>query len=185
LLSLFPARLGPPKQFNLPLYRSLFRIAVQPQISTVHCKTLNNLIRTCYSLPVVAAMKPRRLLNSFSRAGRRLPWSYLQTGTLPRPISFACHSYVDCRVCTQNSRSGTHPPASFPSHSPYPLPSSVSYKSFNCHSYENTRGVGVFFPFWNSPHPARGYRNVPTFQHSNVQTFKCFGEGTSCRLTAY
>ena len=23
--------------------------------------------------------------------------------------------------------------------------------SFICHSYENCRGVGVFFPFWNSP----------------------------------
>src|SRR6266851_4034169 len=36
-----------------------------------------------------------------------------------------------------------------PSHSPYTLPSSVSRKSFACHSYENTRGVEVFFPFRN------------------------------------
>jgi len=35
-------------------------------------------------------------------------------------------------------------------HSPYTLPSSVSCKSCVCHSYANTRGVGVFFPFWNS-----------------------------------
>src|SRR5712664_3166654 len=35
-------------------------------------------------------------------------------------------------------------------HSPYTLPSSVSCKSGVCHSYENTGGVGVFFPFWNS-----------------------------------
>ena len=35
-------------------------------------------------------------------------------------------------------------------HSPYTLPSSVSCKSSACHSYENTGGVGVFFPFWNS-----------------------------------
>jgi hypothetical protein len=35
-------------------------------------------------------------------------------------------------------------------HSPYTLPSSVSRKSFACHSYENTGGVGAFFPFWNS-----------------------------------
>ncbi len=34
---------------------------------------------------------------------------------------------------------------------PYTLPSSVSRKSFACHSYENTGGGGVFFPFWNSP----------------------------------
>ncbi len=33
-------------------------------------------------------------------------------------------------------------------HSPYTLPSSVSRKSFVCHSYENTGGVGVLFPFW-------------------------------------
>jgi len=36
-----------------------------------------------------------------------------------------------------------------PFHSPYTLPSSVSRNSFTCHSYENTGGVGVFFPFWN------------------------------------
>src|SRR5216684_2791862 len=37
------------------------------------------------------------------------------------------------------------------SHLPYPLPSSVSCIPFVWHSYENCRGVGVFFPFWNSP----------------------------------
>src|SRR5207245_1988004 len=37
-------------------------------------------------------------------------------------------------------------------HSPYTLPSSVSCNSFTCHSYENTGGVGVFFPIWNSSH---------------------------------
>ena len=52
-------------------------------------------------------------------------WSYRFTGTLPQFISFVCH-----RLQT--------------------LPSSVSCKSFVCHSYENTGGVGVFFPFWNS-----------------------------------
>jgi len=34
-------------------------------------------------------------------------------------------------------------------HSPYTLPSSVASNSFACHSYENTGGVGVSFPFWN------------------------------------
>jgi len=34
---------------------------------------------------------------------------------------------------------------------PYPLPSSVSSKSFACHSYENCRGVPQLFPLWNSP----------------------------------
>src|SRR6266481_10196009 len=56
-----------------------------------------------------------------------------------------------------------------PSHSPYTLPSSVSCKSFACHSYENTRGVGVFFPFWNSSPVARRARNVPTFNRSTCQ----------------
>jgi hypothetical protein len=37
------------------------------------------------------------------------------------------------------------------SHLPYTLPSSVSCNPFICHSYENTRGVEGFFPFWNSP----------------------------------
>src|SRR5882672_8464975 len=36
------------------------------------------------------------------------------------------------------------------SHLPYTLPSSVSRNFFACHSYENTGGVGVFFPFRNS-----------------------------------
>src|SRR5712692_7616946 len=58
---------------------------------------------------VLAAMQPRRVLDSFSGAGSRPLWSYLHTGTLLRLISFICHSY------------------------------------------ENTRDVGVFFPFWNAP----------------------------------
>jgi hypothetical protein len=33
---------------------------------------------------------------------------------------------------------------------PYLLPSSVSRKPFVCHSYENTGGVGVFFPVWDA-----------------------------------
>src|SRR5216684_1890081 len=33
-------------------------------------------------------------------------WSYLHTGTLPRLIPFVCHSYENCRVCTQNSHFG-------------------------------------------------------------------------------
>ena|SRR2546425_11979047 len=37
------------------------------------------------------------------------------------------------------------------SHSPYTLPSSVSCKSFACHSYENYRGVHQQFPFWLAP----------------------------------
>jgi len=43
-------------------------------------------------------------------------------------------------------------------HPPYTLPSSVSRNPFVCRSYENTGGVGVFFPNWNRSHgpkPAR------------------------------
>src|SRR5260370_16739750 len=39
---------------------------------------------------------------------------------------------------------------SFRSHLPYTLPSSVSRKSFACHSYANTRGVYPKFPVRNS-----------------------------------
>jgi hypothetical protein len=49
-----------------------------------------------------------------------------------------------------------YPP--FTSILPYTLPSSVSCKSFVSHSYENCRGGGLFFPFWNStPSDQRSY----------------------------
>ena len=47
------------------------------------------------------------VLLTFSTVGSRLPWSYLHTGTLTRLISFVSHSYENCRVCTQNSHSGS------------------------------------------------------------------------------
>src|SRR6266851_6862726 len=47
------------------------------------------------------------VLLTSSTVGSRVPWSYLQTGTLPRLISFVSHSYENCRVCTQNSHSET------------------------------------------------------------------------------
>ena len=40
---------------------------------------------------------------------------------------------------------------------PYTLPSSVCCNPFICHSYENTRGVGVFFPFWNSANAIKAW----------------------------
>ena len=43
-------------------------------------------------------------------------------------------------------------------------------KSFACHSYENCRGVGVFFPFWNSTPPLPVVPNVQTFGRSDVPT---------------
>ena len=45
------------------------------------------------------------------------------------------------------------------SHLPYPLPSSVSCNSFVCSSYENTGGVGVFFPFRHSSLPLGTHRS--------------------------
>src|SRR5258708_20927121 len=55
------------------------------------------------------------------------------------PSVSLCLSQLPChKQCGQSSF-----------HSPYTFPSSVSSKSFVCHSYENTRGVGVFFPFRN------------------------------------
>jgi hypothetical protein len=57
----------------------------------------------------------------------------------PRPPDFYRSSIPTCR------------PPSLLFHSLYTLPSSVASNSFACHSYENCRGVGVFFPNWNSP----------------------------------
>src|SRR6266478_4383767 len=45
-------------------------------------------------------------LNSPALSLQHSHLSYLYTGTLPRLISFVCHSYANCRVCTQNSHSG-------------------------------------------------------------------------------
>ena len=59
-----------------------------------------------------------------------------------------------CAVRIPDASSG---PSSIPTFGfPYPLPSSVARNSFVCHSYENTGGVGVFFPFrhdftWSEP----------------------------------
>jgi len=53
-----------------------------------------------------APAKPFRC-NTYKKHGECLLWSYHITGTLPRLISFVCHSYENCRVCIQNSHSGT------------------------------------------------------------------------------
>jgi hypothetical protein len=47
------------------------------------------------------------------RNGKRSVWSYRYTGTLPRLISFVCHSYANCRVCTQNFHSVNCHPCQF------------------------------------------------------------------------
>src|SRR6266436_6070304 len=49
------------------------------------------------------------------------------------------------------------------------LPSSVSCKSFACHSYENCRGVYQQFPIWNAPRPSRGAR---PFRNPSIRHFR-------------
>jgi hypothetical protein len=49
---------------------------------------------------------------------------------------------------------------------PYVLPSSVSSKSFVCHSYENCRRVPNFFPFWSTSIRPQHHRNGP---HQDLQ----------------
>jgi len=56
--------------------------------------------------PATDAPPPRGPSN-LSIADSRPSRSYLQAGTLPRLISFVCHSCENCRVCTQNSHSET------------------------------------------------------------------------------
>jgi len=53
-------------------------------------------------------------VSTFRRLDDPRFWSYLHTGTLPRLIPFLCHSYENCRVCTQNSHSGTSSPRAKP-----------------------------------------------------------------------
>jgi hypothetical protein len=43
-------------------------ITIQPSISTIPCKTLNNLIPACYPCPVFAAVHPRPLFPIFLRS---------------------------------------------------------------------------------------------------------------------
>jgi hypothetical protein len=65
-------------------------------------------------------------------------------------------------------------------HSPYTLPSSVSCNSFVCHSYENTRGVGVtsFKPKGFSPLAVSG-----TCRRSDVTTCFIWARGGSLART--
>ena len=83
----------------------------------------------------------------------------------PRNPRRSSSSLRTLRLCVKLS--DTFPPA-FPlvSHLPYLLPSSVSCKSFACHSYENCRGVCQQFPFWNSPVITRHYYSSPLLSHA-------------------
>jgi hypothetical protein len=105
---------------------------------------------------------------------RRSPDSFLTLAPIPCPLSrksFPFISFSDPHpltplqsYCFKNSGGRPHSGLSIDStssHLPYTLPSSVSRKSFICHSYENAGGVGVFFPFWDTP----------TCRRFDVQTF--------------
>jgi len=66
---------------------------------------------------------------------------------------FRCNTYKKHGVASFKPDIFLYPlPADCPPifHLPYTLPSSVSRKPFIYHSCENTGGVRVFFPFWNS-----------------------------------
>ena len=54
-------------------------------------------------------------------------------------------------------------------------------KSFACHSYENCRGVGVFFPFWNSTPPHPVVPNFRTFRRANTLRASLSFQGTCKR----
>jgi hypothetical protein len=159
LTFLFPARLGPPKRFNLPATVHTSRIAVQPPISTIHCKTLNNLIRMCYTPPVVTAMNPRRSRPpenaqiDVSACFRAISFPF----TLLRTLLHCSKTHLFCfqsiphslRKTTRGGGRERFPfrdPFEAAFHLPYTLPSSVSRNSFVCHSCANTGGVGVILP---------------------------------------
>src|SRR6266851_8728459 len=107
---------------------------VRPSISTIHCKTLNNLIRPCYPLPVFAATHPRRSLDSFPNLAR-LPHPQLLLPALvlsgspvegypillltdhcpritaySRSKSFSCNTYGSPRKCCKQKTYGQAKP---------------------------------------------------------------------------
>jgi hypothetical protein len=84
-------------------------------------------------------MRPRHaVILTLSGDGDCPLWSYLQSGTLPWLISFICHSYVNCRVCTQNSQSGTLCCA-FANLIPYSYSYAPPRKSFSCNTHGSPR----------------------------------------------
>jgi len=76
--------------------------AVQPSISPIPCKTLNNLISACYPVPVLAAVHPRPFTLSFDR--------FFAFPTLPPVLS---SRRLDLRTLRRSD--------SVPSYSPSPI----------------------------------------------------------------
>ena len=153
---------------------------VQPSFSTIRCKTLNLSILSCYTYPVSAAMVPPRLPDFFRR---RNSIPHAQFPNYHRITSFAdphlLNPFTPYRYKNHRGWGARPSPRrsdlSRTSHSPYTLPSSVSSKSFTCHSYENCRGVGAFFPFWNS-------RNHPPLR-SSISLTPSFEKSALCALS--
>src|SRR6266851_6806397 len=76
--------------------------------------------------------------------------------------------------------------------SPYTLPSSVSSKSFACHSYENCRGGYQQFPFWLDHSGREGLAPFPkSFICNTYKTFskcckqKTYGKANPFRCNTY
>jgi len=98
------------------------------------------------------SLRGRPVLSLASRSVHSLPPAPHHSSSPLPLVSF--QSLTNCKfrnsfvlTSMQNAR-GVHAHSSS-SRVPYTLPSSVYPKSFVCHSYENCRGVAVFFPFWN------------------------------------
>ena len=118
------------------------------------CPALMLARQTVLLTPSKSTYHQRLLFYNSSPFITHLESTLLQVLHLKNFIPFRCNTYEKhpggwaVMVNQLFLRSNSSLPQS--SHLPYTLPSSVSCIPFICHSYENTRGVGVFFPFWNS-----------------------------------
>src|SRR6266478_4591209 len=126
-------------------------------------------------------MRPRHaVILTLSGDGDCPLWSYLQSGTLPWLISFICHSYVNYRVCTQNSQSGTLCCA-FANLIPYSYSYAPPRKSFSCNTYKKQGARGLWLTRFASriavlgnPRRQRTYLNFSLFSHSVSPWQSCF-----------
>ena len=96
--------------------------------------------------------------------------------------SFRIRSYEKCRVSlTPNSHFGTPGSPLVTRHSPHVYSelrrATSSLISFVCHSYENCRGVGGFFPIWNTSlagvfslaeSPTTDHEPAPSFEGAQI-----------------
>ncbi len=139
--------------------------AVQPSISTIHCKTLNNFIKACYSLAVFVESNPRPFtlspegspdrpvptLSGRSRPARDRRFRPGRKGLVS--LQFTSPVFLltdDCPLITAHSCSKSFscntygPPRKCCKQKTY-----GQGKSLRCNTYKKP-GVGVFFQFWNS-----------------------------------